>query len=292
MRISAILNEGTIKVPREAIKDVMNTVCTDVFSRAFTYITRDKVRDNYPELVDVYKALYREYQKDYGSFPVHLGQDESKVMTQQVHVRMKEVDPRYFKRNPNAKNRTYTVNVMVHLGDDRGFGGSFTKSTPGRPAKLDVYLPEPSHFERTIRAPELFDSMMERLVGYVEHELMHGIQSMALKQDDSEVAHYYDADEKLIPDKYYTSEIEFGPQVVTAAKEFVASLREFRALGVDVYGKEKIRQLLIRYVNPATPDMAGMETMRSDFFKTLYNQDKEKWKKAVKYFYGLVQDKI
>lgn len=291
MRISTILNEGTIKVPKETLKDVMNAVCSDIFSRAFTYLSNPKVQDNYPELEGLYAKLRKEFEKEFGKFSVYPEHGEDAVMHMPVYMRMAEVDPRYFKRNPNAKNRQYRIDVYSHIGDSREFGGTFTASSPGKAARLDIYLPKQPDFERIVRAPEMLDGMIERITGYAEHELMHGIQNMALKQDDSEVAQYYDSDNNLIDDKYYTSEIEFSPQIVSAAKDFIAEIRELRALGMSVT-PEHVKKLMNRFVNPTAPELAGIETVRSRFFEVLYKKNTKKWKKAVKYFYGLVQNKI
>lgn len=132
--------------------------------------------------------------------------------------------------------------------------------------------------------------MMDRIEGVVEHELMHAIQDMAFKQipDDLE---YYDDKERIVDDKYYTSEIEFSPQLASSAKDFIAYAKDLSAMGYRLDGEGK-KALFMNFVNPTANSPRGLPDNTSPFFKTLYQKDRAKWKKAVKYFYGLVQGKF
>lgn len=276
MKIVEILNEGIIKVPNETYLDVMRITCGDLFSRVFAYIDTSVVQENYPELESIYSKKYKQSVAKYGRFSYKSTGDT----TSTVHVRMGEVDPKYFKQNARAVGQTYSLVVVVTMSDHAdGPHAEYRLKRAGKAAKIVVYLPAQNYLERIIRAPELFDSLLDELEGVVEHELIHAIQDMALKMPD-------DSDENSPPDEYYQSEIEFSPLITSEYKSFIAYVKKLRALG---YPKEKIdvKALMLKFVNPDAPSIEGFPVNVSEFFSTLYDKDKTKWKKAIKYFYGL-----
>jgi len=290
VKISTILNEATIKVPEEAYKDLMNIVCSDLFSRIFNYLDDATVQDNYPELDSIYRQLAKKYTDKYGRFKIHAQQTDAMTMKGVVHVRMAEVDPRYFKNNPQAKNKTYTLGVVIGASEapQKVPTGEYNHKTPGRPARMVITLPDSKHLSLIARSPELFEGMITRIEGVVQHELMHGIQDMALGQIKGEAEKYYTPDGELDREKYFTSDVEFSPQIVSAANDFAAFVKEIRGVGYSV-SPETVKALMLHYINPTSPAPAGVETDTSEFFHRLYKSNPGQWKKAVKYFYGLVQ---
>lgn len=289
MKIQTLL-EGTIKVPKEPFDQLMTAVCADVFSRIVTYLNTPEADDYFDNLLE-YKNIIKQYRKRYGDFDIYPNYDETRTMQLKLYVRMDEVDPRYLKRNPNAKGKTYAILASVKASDKNATpSGGYSKKQTLRAAKIDIEVPSRKTIERVARAPELIGTLMDRIEGVVEHELMHGIQDMAFRQIPDEIE-YYDNNNRLDGDKYYSSEIEFSPQLVSNSKDFIAFAKDAYASGwkLDEEGK---KALFMNYVNPAANPPRGWPSNTSNFFSTLYRRDKAKWKKAVKYFHGLVQGKF
>lgn len=291
MKISTILNErsGAINVPREAIDNVMNIVCSDFFSRAITYI--NELDDDWADLPQVYKTFLIEYRKKYGHFNLFPNFTFDKITEGSTVFRMSAVDPRYFSRNKNAKSRTYKLNVVVDVSDsDTKFAATFAKKKSiGMSATINIWLPSEERLKTIFKSPEIVAVNLERIEGYIEHELIHAIQDIALKQHD-------DTDETYVngewdEEKYYMSGIEFSPQILTAAKNFITYVKEFQSMGIT-FTKEKIKAHIMRYINPQSPIVAGVEFPDSEFLHVLYNKDKVKWKKAVKGFYDIIQNEL
>jgi hypothetical protein len=288
LKIIDVLNEGVIKVPNETYLDAMNVVSSDVFSRVFNYIETREVQASQPELENIYKEKYREYSKKYnGRFTVLRDFSPEKETVGSVHIRMADVDPRYFNKNPNAKKQTYTIVISVRVEEGANYqGAEYHQKEAGRAAKVVLLLADQKRLEQIFKNPDLFDSMMHAIEGSVEHELMHAIQDMAFKMTDKD-ADYYDDKGKIIDDKYYSSEIEFSPQIVSTAKDYTSGIAELKALGYDV-PPTVAKALMLKYVNPSAPKVPGIAANTNPFFATLYNKDKAKWKRAIKYFYGLI----
>lgn len=292
MKILDLLNEGTIKVPQSTFNEVMAIICTDFFSRVTTYLSTPEF-DDQPELLDIYRRAIKTYASKYGRFPVYADFTEDQAMSGSVYARMPEVDQRYFKQNPNNKHRSYTISVRVDTNDDPNnatASGSYRNKRSGKNSELTVTLPHMNEIKLVARSPELLDGFMDRLEGIVDHELQHGMQNLALNQSPDAVK-YYNDDGEIEDDKYYTDESEFSPQITSGAKDFIGFIKDLRAMR-HKFEPETIKQLLTAFVNPTAPDAAGIQGLRSPFFHTLYRKDRAKWKKAIKYFYGLIQNKI
>lgn len=289
MKIQALL-EGKIKVPTDAYNQLMIAVCTDIFSRIITYLNGPAGDDYFDNLLK-FKELIKEYRKEFGHFDVYENYTANYATTHKLYVRMDEVDPRYLKRNPNAKGKIYAIRATITASDsDQTPSGGYYKKQRAKAAKIEITVPSQKTIEQVARAPELFETMMHRIEGVVEHELMHAIQDMAFKQIPDELE-YYDDKERIVDDKYYTSEIEFSPQLASSAKDFIAYAKDLSAMGYRLDGEGK-KALFMNFVNPTANAPRGLPDNTSPFFKTLYQKDRVKWKKAVKYFYGLVQGKF
>lgn len=289
MKIHTLL-EGKIKVPTEAYHQLMTAVCADIFSRIATYLNSPAGDDYFDNLLK-FKQIANQYRKAFGDFDVHEDYTANYTTTHKLYVRMDEVDPRYLKNNPNAKGRIYAILATITASDsDQNPSGGYYKKQRAKAAKIEIIVPSQKTIEQVARAPELFETMMHRIEGVVEHELMHGIQDMAFKQIPDELE-YYDDKQRLVDDKYYTSELEFSPQLASNAKDFMAYVKDLSGMGYRLDGEGK-KAVFMNYVNPTAKPPRGIAVNTSPFFNTLYNKDKAKWKKAVKYFYGLVQGKF
>jgi len=203
---------------------------------------------------------------------------------------MKDIDPRYLSRNKQDASKVFKLSLIITSTSEREAQGEYHRKSPGKPAHMLIRVPVIEKMKYVITSPENVAPMIERLAGIVKHELIHGVQDMAMRGISDKTVDYYDTDGKLDNDKYYTSDIEFGPQIVSAASEFKSSIKELRNSGYQL-NDDTERKLLMRFINPSLPDVAGIENIRSDFFDTLYRKDKQQWKKAIKYFYGLLEAK-
>lgn len=117
--------------------------------------------------------------------------------------------------------------------------------------------------------------LMGEVVTSVRHEMMHAIQQNVFGIDVSDEASKYMKGNDLDQDAYHNSDMEFGPLLVTYAGDFVASLPEFVRKNPS-----KIRERLDRYIRTLP------------FFADVKKKNPEKWKKAIKYFYGLVRQQL
>lgn len=289
MRIETLL-EGVVKVPRETYNAVMQAVSADVLSRMYNYLnTTDD--ESAQEYFIAFKKIFAEYKNLYGKFGLFNEHDEDSTTTTKVYLRMAEVDQRYLKNNPNAKKRVFPIDVTIIPSHElTGVAGEYSKRRKSVNAKLTIEVPSHEYIEQVARSPELFETMMHRISGAVEHELMHAVQDMALRQIPDSSPAYYNGDD-IDDNKYYTDEIEFSPQIASNAKEFIAYARDVRQLGIALSATDKVL-LLKNFVNPTLEPPEELNSATNVFFKTLYYNDKAKWKKAVKYFYGLVHDKF
>lgn len=289
MKILNLLNEGVIKVPEKSFKALMNVVCTDVFSRVETILNFKHIEDDYPELENIWRKVMGKYEKLYGEFPIYNGYTADLETAGTITINLAEVDKRYLSRS-GKRTAIYTIKVRVKSSNiNSSTEGGYGEKRKGKPSNIMVGIPNMKHLELVVKSPELFEAMMDRIEGVAEHELMHAIQNMAFGLKVSGVD-YYDKNKEIIDDKYYTHDIEYSPQMVTASKNFIAYIKELRALGLPV-DADKVKTLFTFFAKPGkTP--AGIQPHASNFLWTLYKTDQDKWKKAVKIIYGLIQGKV
>lgn len=288
MKIQHLL-EGQVKIPHETFKDAMASVSSDMFSRIFAYLSRPEAEE-YEDNISKYMELVAKYKRMYGDFDLFPNHTPDKETVSKVYIRMPEVDPRYLKQNPNAKHRTYAIELTVRASDSNDApSGNYFRKEVGKAARLHVIVPRWSFVAKIARSPELFESFMGRVRGVLHHELMHAVQDMALRQI-SAAPDYYNADE-IDDDKYYLSDIEFSPLLTSSAEDFIAYIKELTATGHVLTAKNKA-DLFMNYVNPTASAPRAIGVYTPNFFVKLYRNDKAKWKKAVKIFHGLVDGKI
>lgn len=280
MKILQVINEGIIRVPEDTINQAMVRVLSHLFATILKYLDQ---KDE-PDLIDIYEKLLKKYQAKYGKMSLDLDKT--------IYMRMNDLNKSYLSRNPKARGRTYGILLNVTMPDrEYGVDGDYSERTTGK-STLNIYLPPLKNIHKIADAPELFGGLVDRLVGLVTHELMHAVQDLALDQlDQGEISSYYKDNKELDDEKYYNSNVEFGPQIMSAAKEFLANIKDLKAMNVDM-SAENVRANLNRFVNPTAPEPSGVQGMRSKFFDVLYDKDKDKWKKAVKYLYGLIQNEL
>lgn len=130
---------------------------------------------------------------------------------------------------------------------------------------------------------------LEEIESHLAHELQHVTQDSALRKKHPKQMQLPGAEDT--EDQYYGSDIEFHPQITTALGEFKRQLRSVRQQkSTDA---AQTRQLLNAYINPTAQMPEGFlrykRNWASPFFASLYNNDPQKWKKAVKELHRLIQ---
>lgn len=294
MKIDNILTEGLEKVPQQLIDRCMVIVLGGLFSHMLAYTDTDDLID----VNETIKKYYGRYQQIYGKL-IYTDIDpvaEENYYLPKVTLRMpmKDIDPRY---NRIKSTRT-TFNIDVYVGykflDSKG---EFSLNQKTGKAMLLVDFSYASQFGSFSSAPEMIPSIITDLEGTVEHELVHGIQGLVMGVDvGKEAKAYFDHDEEgnvkgIDPVKYYTSNVEFGPNIIGAFKTFLAQIGALQQQGLRI-NLETLKELAMYSVDPSRPLPSYLRDFsRPEMFEVLYQSDKVKWKKAVKYFYGLL-DKL
>jgi len=130
---------------------------------------------------------------------------------------------------------------------------------------------------------------IEYAVTTLEHELTHAVQFMVLKQlhpeQVSSSGTHGASDKGSFDEIYYTSQLEFDPQLKSSLKDFEHLVRRKGAKT-----KEAKRELLHKFTWSDTakadiPDVGEkVVSGRSPFFQSLKRVDHAKWKKALKLF--------
>lgn len=287
MKIQNLL-EGTIGVPQSTMYGIMNTVCTDLFSRILTYLNSPDA-DEYADNILAYKNLVARYRKLYGNFELTPDLDSRYQTSKKTILDMSEVNPRYLKRNPSLKNKKYVIITTVQPAQNdnaESTSGSYYKKRAGKAVEIVIYMPSEHVLRRVARNPEQFSGLMQGLYGTAYHELIHAIQDIAFGEIPDKV-HYFDDESNVDLDKYSDTDYEFSPQIVSNVNDFLAYVKQAPKL-TPVQKK----QLILNYVNPTAMPPEGFQPYTSFFFKSLYKVNKEKWKKAAKYFYGLVHNQF
>lgn len=290
MKIRNLL-EGTIRVPSDAVKQAMTVVCSDMLSRIFTLL--QKSDDDFAfESISIYKNIVKQMQQKYGDFDIVSDYSGDDHMTHKVYVHMKDL-PKGYVRNKKNSGKSYLVNIKTKFVDDpkqtAPTAEYYKKGGYARSAIINVFIPDMAvHFAST--KPEYFQALMYRFEGVVEHELTHAIQDMAFGTMPDKLD-YYNPDGSIDYDKYHAHHIEYDPLIKTQAKDFISALSEIRVSGHRPSVRE-IHDMAAHYVGSKTDVEGGYNAGVSDFFVDLKKRDTTKWKKAVKYFYGLIQSHI
>ena len=284
-RKDGALLEGLIKVPESTHDQAMNIVLEDFYSRIVGHLEAIDADDL---LLAVEKSI-KKFQGQYGRFQIDTDITPTQWTVKPIYLRLGEIDPRYMKKK---SNKIVKINLHVYPNNNPN-----TKNPSGEyqaqsdrdartPNHIDVILPGWNAMKTYAENPGLVENMVGELSGVVRHELMHVIQKYALS-DDWEVD-YLQSSGDVDDDKYYINDGEFNPLIVTVASQFISVIRTWIE---DLGGIDKATktQLIKDYTTPHS----GKGTIGTHlFFVKLYEKDKEKWKKAVKYFYSLVSTKI
>lgn len=187
-----------------------------------------------------------------------------------------------FKKHPDLDFDNDRPQGIFHPGKD-GEDSLIIVSIANMPTEVEHFVQMLSQLK-----VEQANRVINHTIGIIEHELTHAIQSMILYQLHP---NQYDSNGKAVrglrkdqakKEKYFTSQVEFDPQIKGAIREIKNLFDELKAKT-----KEDKREIFNRYTysdadqkNVSHKD--NQKYYRSPFFKALRRSDPDKWKKAVK----------
>lgn len=281
MKILSLINEGLIRVPHEWIDQVMQTVAGVCFKYLMDYY---QSQDN-AEAVSLLKHQSKIVGRKYGSFDipsVEMPLDGFTIGPKNLQLNWDKLDSRYRKTK-----RQPSLGVTVGVQNSPENAAWYDNS--GKTPVLGVDLSKSQYFKALHKREYIryVGNHIELIAGYVEHELMHYIQEFGLGRDiDSAASAYYTDDtfQNVDLDKYYATEFEFGPNVLTAFKSLSADMSAMRKNGT-LKTKQEEDALVRDYL------MGKSKDHPNPFFASLYKNDRQKWQKAVKYFHSLLQSR-
>lgn len=237
-----------------------------------------------------------------------------------------DLDPRYRKAMEKSKLNVYyhwnkddrkplkLVLTLKPEGGMKGFAGQYSSNANHVEINLeklkgfawDEFLEfaqaaydDNDDIERRkmLRMLNTLDDRFVRIEGTLEHEMTHYIQFKVFGGvSDKQIA----ADGKSNPaddlhvqnsSKYYTSQVEFDPQIKSHAKSIIVTIRAnkrtkgmegltWKDVALVAVGEKKAKDVIKDKQLPSWTMLADEEK----FFAYLKKVDKEKWKKAVKLF--------
>lgn len=272
------LIEYRISVPQTTKQNVMAIVASGYFS----YIAQLAKRQGVKLGQDYIKAV-KAARKKYGDFDLHEADHVSGV----VRYPVSELPERY--RKGLKLNRDYAIKIVV-VGNERNEGVNGAEYYPmgsGSSASIYFHLDKiPGIADNPGTATAIIDDL-EELEGLAAHELQHATQDIILrKHHPKQMELPKEGDDT---DKYYTSDIEFHPQITTAIAEFKRTLAAVRSR--QEVSKEEAHGLLKAFLHPNMNLPSGFlkykPAFQNNFFNTLFRKDQQKWKKAVKEFHRL-----
>lgn len=286
MKIQQLL-EGIIEVPTGAVNAVTSFALSDFLSRIMARL--DSLDDEGFELESIYGRMAKELQSKYGAIKLSGTANGS---SGRISIPMKSLKGGYV-RNKANRNKVYTLllrTAQATSDEQSEISAEYYRKGKGRPARLVIYMPAEKVINFYASHPEYFDSLVDKLEGVIEHELTHAIQDMAMGEMNNNVD-YYNADGSIDDDKYFTHPIEFDPHIKSEASDLIAFMKQLSVIGMKL-DSQTLKNIIKNYVGikvDAAPEYAQMV---SQFFVSLKKNEPVKWKKAVKYFYGLILNKI
>lgn len=276
------LTEARIQAPNTLRTQVMNVAASALFSLAYS---QEGGMD------EGMRAFMTQMKKKYGNFRVFkLSEGQPLVVT--LNFDPKELPERYTKGIRLQK--TYPIKVRVGaLGatDDQHMA-EYNSMGRGQSGGITINLSNLPEID-AIGSVEGMEAALDNLEGSVAHEVQHATQDVVLRKRHAsqfELPKEGDTD-----DDYYASQVEFQPQITTAGNDFKRMLKQVRNAGVEVSG-EAAQQLFKVFVGASNTMPQGMLKWKSyfdsPFYKSLRQNDTDKWKKAVKELHRLLYPKL
>ena len=275
---SQYLLEYRIHVPETVLQQVMSIVASGYFSYIAQLANAQGVR-----LGQDYAKAVRAARKQYGDFAVH---DGTKVGGT-VRYPTSELPERYRKSLKLNKEYALKIRVLGDLDDAGKNGAAYFPMGKGSSGSIYFYLDNiPGIAERPGHQASIMDDL-EELEGLARHELQHATQDIVLRKHHPKQMELPSEGDDT--DKYYTSDIEFHPQITTAIADFKRTVAAVRSR--QEVTPEQVQGLLKAFLHPHMSLPTGLlkykPAFQNNFFNTLFRKDQQKWKKAVKEFHRL-----
>lgn len=266
------LIEARIVAPTTLVNQVMNVSASALFSLAYS---QDGGMD------DDMRVFMTQMKKKYGNFRVFkLSEGQPLVVTLQFDP--KELPERYTKGIKLQKSYPIKVKVGALGATEDQHMAYYTPMGRGQSGGITINLSNLPEID-SIGSVEGMEAALDNLEGSVPHEVQHATQDVVLRKRHSsqfELPNEGDTD-----DDYYASQVEFQPQITTAGNDFKRMLKQMRNAGVEVSG-DAAQQLFRVFVGASNQMPQGMLKWKSyfdsPFYKSLRQNDGDKWKKAVK----------
>lgn len=270
--------EARIAVPESTKKEVMKVVACGLFSYIYSL--------NGDTMPKQFRDALKRVQGEYGAFKVyHL--DDGQPITATVQFDPKELPASYTKGLRLQASYPIKVRVGDFAQDEDNAMAYYSNMGNGRSGAITVNLSMLPEID-SIGSVEGVETTLHDIEGIVAHELQHATQDVVLRKKHASQMETLPND--VGDDEYYSSQIEFQPQITTAANRFSKVLNHVRSQ-VDVDNKTATA-LMRAYVDPNGQMPQGFlkfkKFFNNDFFNSLYRNDKKKWQKAVKDFHGLL----
>ena len=281
------LNEGLIKLPDNVIKDAVSILCRFIFNKVVYHIKNSDYPDS--EILEKrVRLLARNYQKKYAMFSVK-NTSPPEVLRNTIYFDPQQLPRRYFYKGRYSKV-LIPIDLYVAMTDYNGSAsispsGYYQKKKGNENATIWLFVTSEDNIKNISTDIQEFDSVLNRTIGVLEHEIMHAVQDLAFKiMPDGDHLDYWNGDE-IDLDKYYSSDIEFAPLIISEVSHFISLLNEYD----DELGGLNDSQIN-RFINSYVSGN-GRGRLKSPFFARLQKSNQLKWKRAVKYFTTLFWEK-
>lgn len=258
--MNKLLLDGLIRIN----PDVINEVCAGALSALYTILLNEYNDDD-----DKIKKLHR-FMKIISvkiSNLIHPSDVD-------VETRLLNLDLSGYSKKFNSKKRNRVIKIKSGKLNGVYTG---TNQTMSKYDLIQIDIPQFTSYKDMLDDPKNISDFLIELKGVVEHELIHSVQVNVLNQEER-----YDSLSSV--EDIIMDDIEFGPLIISTKShlEYI-----FKRLGVfDQKEKNKITQ---QFTTPTYEDTYKIG--KSKFYTTLFNNNKNKWKKAVKYLYMIVSER-
>lgn len=274
--------ESKIPIPASTHNKAMQLAAAGIFS-----IVAYQRRKQGLKLDQSFVNAVRNAKKTYGDFALANLDDERPALGGTVNYSTADLPERY--RKGMKLKPEYPIRMFIgDLGDSTRNVLEYIPQGHGRSGMIRISVPKIPGYEEAIQDPANIAQLLKSVQDDLDHELQHATQDIVLRKKHADQFKTPQEDESL--DDYYASDIEFLPQITTAAQEFRNIFQTIR--GKQQVNREQLDGLFRAFVTPGAPLPQGFikwkPYLKSPFIETLYRKDRQKWKKAVKEIHRLV----
>lgn len=285
MTFKEFLTEARIAVPPSTKKEVMSIVV----SAYFNYIAQLLQKQGKKPGQAFLRAL-RQARRQYGHIELYDFPEGQKVILKGTATYYVNELPDHYKSS-NLKDSKLKV-LAGDYGDSDPVRAEYYGKGSGRPGLIRVNILVPGMDLNPGDAHSILDDL-DDLEQIVQHELQHSTQDSALRKKHAsqfvKADSVQDTQSPAGREEYFKSNVEFQPQITTAAADFRRSITALRS-HMDLT-PEQVQGIAHSFLTGGampTGLLKWKPYFNSEFFRTLHRTSPVKWKKAVKDFHGLV----